>query len=266
MGLSLSAGLAVTAAVTAGAVVKGALGVGFPVVATPLAALVLDPETAVVALVLPSLVMNGLQAWQGRRFLSASDPLVRLLIPTLGTVVVGTVVGAYLLVALPTRAIAALVGASVMAYAILALLGVPMSLPPHRVRVTGAIVGFASGVLGGATGFFGLLLILYFAMLTLDKAKLPAIFSIVLVFGVVPQILSYVALGLLTGERLALSAIALVPAAVGFVIGSDLRGRMSAAGFALAIRITLLSVGAVLVWRAAAPWISHVLRGLGVGR
>lgn len=264
MAISLTAGLVVAASVAVGGVVKGALGVGFPVVATPLIALVLDPETAVVAIVMPSLLMNGVQAWQGRRSLAATDPLVRLLVPTLGTIVVGTVVGAYLLVVLPTRAIAALVGVSVMIYATVSLFGIPVAVPAHWLRASGALVGFASGVLGGATGFFGLLLILYFSMLTLDKAKLPALFSIVLVFGVVPQILSYVTLGLLTGERLALSAVAVLPAAVGFAIGTDLRDRMSQAAFALAIRLALLSVAAVLVWRAVEPSLSHVIRWFAV--
>jgi len=264
MAISLTAGFVVAAAVAVGAVVKGALGVGFPVVATPLIALVLDPETAVVAIVIPSLFMNAMQAWQGRRLLTARDPLFRLLVPTLSTVVVGTIVGAYILVILPTRTIAALVGGSVMIYAAVSLLGIPVAVPAHRVHAIGALVGFASGVLGGATGFFGLLLVLYFSMLTLDKEKLPALFSIVLVFGVVPQIVSYVALGLLTRERLALSAVAVLPAAVGFVIGTDLRGRMSQAVFAQAIRLTLLSVGTVLVWRAVEPSVSFVTRWFAI--
>jgi uncharacterized membrane protein YfcA len=140
-----------------------------------------------------------------------------------------------------------------------------MTLPAHRLRATGAVVGFASGVLGGATGLFGLVLVLYVSMLTLDKAKLPALFSIILMFGVVPQIGSYMSLGLLTSERLALSAAAVLPAALGFAIGTSLRHRMSQAVFALAIRIMLLSVGAVLVWRAAAPSVSHLIRSIGGG-
>ena len=170
-----------------GGVVKGALGMGFPIVATPLLTLVLGPETAVVGIVVPSLMMNVAQAWQGRRFLAATDPVVRLLVPTLVTIVLGTVVGAYLLVTLPARAIAAVVGVSVMLYAIVSLRSAAVAVPPRHLRSIGILVGFASGVLGGATGFFGLPLIVLFSSLTLDKAKLPALVSIVLLCGVAPR-------------------------------------------------------------------------------
>lgn len=39
---------------------------------------------------------------------------------------------------------------------------------------------------------------------------------------------------------------------------------MSQAAFALAIRIALLSVGAVLVWRAVEPSVSHLIRWFAV--
>jgi uncharacterized membrane protein YfcA len=260
--LSPTTALVAAGAVVLGGVVKGALGMGFPIVATPLLTLVLGPEIAVVGIVVPSLMMNVVQAWQGRRFLVAADPVVRLLVPTLVTIVVGTVVGAYLLVTLPTRGIALVVGVSVMLYAIVSLRGVAVTVPPRHLRATGILVGFAGGVLGGATGFFGLPLILLFSSLTLDKAKLPALVSIVLLCGVAPQIASYVALGLLTGELLALSTLALVPATVGFVLGTALRRRMSQAVFALAIRLALLTIGAGLAGRAAGPHVSRILAWL----
>jgi hypothetical protein len=165
-------------------------------------------------------------------------------------------VGAYLLVALPTRAIAAVVGVSVMLYAIVSLRGVALAVPSCHIEAAGVLIGFASGVLGGATGFFGLPLIVLFSTLTVDKAKLPALVSIVLLCGIVPQIASYVALGLLTGELVALSTLALVPATAGFVLGTALRRRMSQAAFALAIRLALLTVGAGLAGRAAFAWLT----------
>jgi hypothetical protein len=242
--------------VALGGIVKGALGMGFPIVATPLLTLVLGPETAVVGIVVPSLLMNVAQAWQGRRFLVASDPVVRLLAPTLVAIVLGTVVGAHLLVALPARAVAAVVGVSVMLYALVSLRGVALTVPARHIMAAGSVVGFASGVLGGATGFFGLPLIVLFGSLTLDKAKLPALVSIVLLCGIAPQILSYLALGLLTGELLALSTLALVPATAGFVLGTALRRRMSQSAFALAIRLALLAIGAGLAGRAALAWLT----------
>src|SRR5206468_11791832 len=58
--------LGVTALLAAGAVllaafIKGAIGFGFPTLGTPLLSLVMDVKAAVVVLILPNIVMDGLQ-------------------------------------------------------------------------------------------------------------------------------------------------------------------------------------------------------------
>ena len=47
------------------AFVKGAVGFGFPTVATPILALSMDVKAAVAILILPNLVMDGIQAGRG---------------------------------------------------------------------------------------------------------------------------------------------------------------------------------------------------------
>src|SRR5260370_27969463 len=49
------------AAVVAAALIKGAIGFGFPSLATPQLSLVVDVKTAVVLLILPNIVMDGIQ-------------------------------------------------------------------------------------------------------------------------------------------------------------------------------------------------------------
>ncbi|MGH7350456.1 MAG: sulfite exporter TauE/SafE family protein, partial [Candidatus Rokuibacteriota bacterium] len=49
------------AVVLLAAFVKGAIGFGFPSLGTPLLSLVVDVKTAVVVLILPNIVMDGIQ-------------------------------------------------------------------------------------------------------------------------------------------------------------------------------------------------------------
>jgi uncharacterized membrane protein YfcA len=49
------------AVVLVAAFIKGAIGFGFPSLATPLLSLVVDVKTAVVLLILPNIVMDGIQ-------------------------------------------------------------------------------------------------------------------------------------------------------------------------------------------------------------
>src|SRR5262249_24577181 len=69
------------------ALVKGAIGFGFPTLGTPLLALVIDVKTAVAVLVIPNMVMDGLQ-------LRRSGPIgdsPRRLAPLLVFSMIGTV-------------------------------------------------------------------------------------------------------------------------------------------------------------------------------
>src|ERR671923_102278 len=81
--------------------VKGTAGLGFPTLATPLLSLAIDVKTAVVLLILPNIVMDGLQF--ARR--GAPTATIRRLLPLLIGGAIGTVIGTRLLVVLPARAV-----------------------------------------------------------------------------------------------------------------------------------------------------------------
>src|SRR5690349_23271083 len=100
------------AVVLAAGFIKGAIGFGFPSLATPLLSLVVDVKTAVVLLILPNIVMDGIQF--ARR--GAPTAMIRRLAPLLVAGAVGTVIGTRLLIVLPTRAVLLLLGAFVVAF------------------------------------------------------------------------------------------------------------------------------------------------------
>src|SRR5438094_747350 len=83
------------AAVMAAAFVKGSIGFGFPVLGTPLLSLVLDVKSAVVILILPNIVMDGLQFIRN----GAPVAVVKRFAVLLMFGAVGSVIGTRLLVA-----------------------------------------------------------------------------------------------------------------------------------------------------------------------
>jgi uncharacterized protein len=237
-----------TAAVIAGAVwlaalIKGTLGLGFPPVATPLVATVVGAQAAVVSLAVPSFLQNVTQAWAGRAHLRQW----RALTPLLVTMVIGALAGAYLLTVLPVHLTEFLVGFAIVVYAVLALFRIEPNIPPHLIRITGALVGLAAGLLGGATGIYAPILALYLATLRLDKEQFAATISLVFLVGQIPQLATYLALGLFTADRLLLSALVIPPVVVGFAIGTAVRSRISQRSFALGVRLALLVIGLRLV-------------------
>src|SRR6266851_3676736 len=109
------------------AFVKGAIGFGFPALGTPLLSLVVDVKTAVVVLILPNIVMDGIQFARRGTLLST----VRRFWVLLAAGAVGVVLGTRALVLLSPQAATLILGAFVLGYVALNATGLAPRVPAH---------------------------------------------------------------------------------------------------------------------------------------
>src|SRR5262245_41223585 len=153
------------AVVMAAGLVKGAIGFGFPSLATPLLSLVTDVKTAVVVLILPNIVMDGVQ------FVRRGAPIatVRRFGVLLAAGAVGTVVGTRLLVALSARSATLVLGAFILVFVALAVSGAAPRVAPRWEPWVSPAAGLVAGLVGGITNVPGTPLVMYFHALGLDK-------------------------------------------------------------------------------------------------
>ncbi len=93
--------VAVAAVFLLASFVKGTTGMGFPLIATPMVALLVDIKTAYAVLVLPNILMDMLQILRGR----LPWALWRRLFWLLGTTVVGVFLGTRILISVPERVV-----------------------------------------------------------------------------------------------------------------------------------------------------------------
>ncbi len=150
--------------------VKGTAGLGFPTLATPLLSLAVDVKTAVALLILPNIVMDGIQF--ARR--GAPTETIRRLLPLLIGGAIGTVVGTRLLVVLPTRTVLLLLGGFVVAFVALNATRFSPRLPRTWEPWAGPVAGFVAGVVGGVTNVPGTPLAMYFYALGMSKTDFLA--------------------------------------------------------------------------------------------
>jgi len=231
--------------VFAAAFVKGAIGFGFPTLGTPLLALVVDVKTAVAVLVIPNLVMDGLQ-------LRRQGPLgatPRRLAPLLVFTMLGTIVGTKLLVALSGRTATLILGVFVLGFVLLNLARFSPRVPAGWERLLAPPVGLAAGVMGGITNSPGTALALYFVALGMDKREFVR--SIAFTFLVVKavQLASLGWYGLL-GWTLVLGSLGLTAAALaGFGLGVRVQDRLDQRAFNRGVLVFLATLGVWLVVR-----------------
>jgi uncharacterized membrane protein YfcA len=238
MTFTISLALAVLGVIFA-AFVKGITGMGFPIIAVPIAAQFLDPQTTVVALTIPAFLMNVIQMIQGE----LSYALLRRLRPTISMAIPGSIVGTALLAKAPGTLIIGILGVIVTLYAALSIWRLQVVIQPSREKQIGAVVGFGAGLMGGATSMFAPPIVIFLTALRLPKGSFVSAVALCLIAGQIPQLIGLIAFRLLTGPRLTIAALACLVSAGGFMAGMHLQQAISQQVFAKVVLVLLLLVG-----------------------
>ena len=233
------------AAVLLAAFIKGAIGFGFPTLGTPLLSLVTDVKTAVVVLIVPNIVMDGLQL---RRLGTPLAPARRFSV-LLVCGAVGTFLGTRLLVVLSPRTSTLILGAFILVFVALHATAVAPRVSPRWERWLSPVVGFLAGLVGGITNVPGTPLVIYFHALGLPKHEFVASVAFTFVVYKLMQLGVVAWYGLLPwsliGPSLFLTAVALAA----FVLGLKVQDRLDQRTFNRAVLVFLAALGLWLVAR-----------------
>ncbi|HWP35765.1 MAG TPA: sulfite exporter TauE/SafE family protein [Thermodesulfobacteriota bacterium] len=228
--------------------VKGTVGSGFPLLATPVLAAVVDPQTTVVAISIPAFVMNLLQ-------LKGDEPVGRLLVRHrrfLGPAALGTLGGAYLLKTLDPAVLRIGLGLLVLGWVGITSVRLPVAMPPARERWLAPLLGLFNGLIGGASGIFFPLLAIYLLALGLSKRAFVQAISLAYSLQQAVQLAAAAAIGLVTLPRLAVALAVSVLGAAGFALGWLAQGRIHEARFRQLVRLLLVVSALQLLYRGAA--------------
>lgn len=206
------------AALTAGGVLKGATGAGFPVIAVPVIALAYDVPTAVVVMVLPSLFANVWQAWRYRVYLPQTGFAWRFAIAGL----VGAVAGTLLLTRVPGPALMLTVAGLLGFYILSRLVRPGWGLAPEVARRLAVAAGLTAGTLQGATGISAPVSLSFLNACRLPRPVFVATVSLFFSASTTSQIGALALSGVLTPAGLAGSAGALAVILASMPLGERL--------------------------------------------
>lgn len=228
------------------AIVKGAVGFGFPLIATPIISTVWDARHAVLVIALAGFVNNlGITLRGG-----GSRQTFRRFIPTLAGLVVGTVAGALLLASVDPNLLALVVGAAAVAFGLISLLKPDLAVPLHLERYLALPMGLFGGLLGGSTGIFAPALASYTHALKLSKREFVFFLNLLYLVGTGVQVLSYWRLGLFDLTVMVVALLGCVPNFFGVSIGIRLQDRINPIRFRRLVVMVILISGVSLVVRS----------------
>ncbi|MEM7293599.1 MAG: sulfite exporter TauE/SafE family protein [Pseudomonadota bacterium] len=234
-------------ALLCGGFIKGAMGVGTPLLTVPMMAMVLPPQTAIVIMAIPVVVANVVQFAQAER----SFDVVQRFWPMFVSILIGVIVGTKILIEIDENTLLVVVGLAVIAFALLQLSSFRLSLTESMIKPAGVLFGTGAGLIGGLSSFLGPLMIIYMISIpNLSKDKFVSSISFLYISGVVPWAIVLYLLGLLRGDIFYLSAIATIPVALGLFFGQQIRRFISESFFKKLIVAILVVSGLSMLWRA----------------
>jgi len=243
--------LGVTACFLLAGAVKGVIGIGLPVVAMGLLGLIMPTVQAAALLVLPSFVTNVWQMVAGPSLL----PIVRRLFTMQLCMFLGTFAGIGFLTRSSAALGSAMLGAVLVAYAVVGLLAVRFTVRRSFEPWLSPIVGLLTGLLTGATGVFVVPAVPYLASLRLEKEELIQAFGFSFTMSTVALGVGLAASGAFAALWGGNSIFALVAALVGMLVGQRIRSRLQPEVFRRWFFVGLLLIGLYMLIRTLrAAW------------
>lgn len=235
--------LTIVAMLVLAGMAKGLIGVGMPIVAVPLLNLVVDLPVTVAILSIPLIISNVPQALEG-------DPIgmvFRRLKPVVLGLVVGVVIGVYLLATIRIGLLKPLVGAILIVVVTLMLLSPHIVVAPKYENYVGPLAGLVGGVLGGLAALAGPFVFIYILALGLSKNRFVQYSSMYLVVASTLLTLTLGGFGALGLADALISTCAVIPIMVGMRLGTGLRAFVSPPMFRRLILVVVMVSGVHLV-------------------
>ena len=239
--------LVVVAASALGAFVKGVTGMGYPLLAVPLLALVVGVTDAVVLVAAPNLAANAYLCWEARAARGEARDLGRLV----GWGILGAAVGTVALVQLPEAPLLLALAATIVAFVVQFVRQPELRIDPATSHRWSPAAGAVAGLFQGAVGVSGPVVATWLHGYRLPKATY--VYAVTLIFGVsgAVQLVVLLGQGAMTAERAVAAAVAAVPVALMIPVGIRLRDRLDGPAFERAVLAVLVLAAASLVVRVA---------------
>jgi uncharacterized membrane protein YfcA len=224
--------------------VHGLLGLGFPLIATPLVAMATGIKTAVIIVVVPTLVIVIAAIVVGGRFMPTIREWWRMPI----WMAIGGVTGANIYLVADAAPLTLLLALAILIYLSLDFLGHGQSklIADHRHKF-GAVFGFFGGFFEGSVNIAAPPLLIYFLSLGLAPAMLVKALNLCFFTGKSAQLSTLMIAGNVTiGTWLAVLPLSVVGVGT-LLIGMRIRDRVDALTYRRWLKIALCAMAAILI-------------------
>ncbi len=226
--------------------VHGALGLGFPMVATPIIAVFLDVKLAILITLLPTAVVNVASIRSQNGFTSVVEKYWPLAIACL----VGAMAGAYVLTVADASAFRLLLALLILIFLWTQYRG---RLPRHWFTTFPFTVligmGLLAGFAAGTTNVMVAILIIYFVSMGIQRSEMVSAMNLCFLIGKICQIVVFFAAGLMNFVLLIKTLPLALTAFVALKYGQKIGDQIPQQRYTALLRFLLAALAVVLLWQ-----------------
>lgn len=234
--------LAIIAIILVSGLVHGTLGLGFPMVATPLLATMMDIRSAILITLLPTMAVNIASIARSQSPLTNT----RHFLPLVGFALIGTVVGSGLLAVVDPAPFRLLLAGLIVLY-LMDNLRLSRQWLESNSLMAMLLFGLGSGFAAGTTNVMVALLIIYFLSLETPRTTMVPVLNACFLTGKLSQIVVLAVAGLVS-LQLVFETMPLALAAVAaLLVGQQLSERIEVSTYRKWLRQLLLLLAIILV-------------------
>jgi uncharacterized membrane protein YfcA len=229
--------------VSAAGLVHGALGLGFPMIATPLVAMLTDVRSAILIVLAPTLAINVVNILRGGRW----GQSIGRFWPLAAYAGLGSVAGSQLLVVSDPAPYKLLLAAMILLYLNVNRLGLPMAWVRAHPRRATAVFGCLGGFLAGTVNVMVPVLIIFSLELGLAPVVMIQVFNFCFLVGKLAQAAVLAHAGVLTATVVTASLPLLAIAVASLLTGMALRDRFDPETYRRWLKRVLLAIAVMLI-------------------
>lgn len=244
---------AIGAVIVVAALAHGVVGFGFPMISTPVVAMMVDMKTAILVTVLPNILVNLTSILRGGNWRASIGQHWQMAI----YVLLGTLLGTRVLIGSDPEPLKLLLAASIVLFLLQERIRqLDFSWIARHPRMSGVVVGLVAGFLSGAVNVAVPPLVIYFMALGLASVAMTQILNLCFIVGKTTQLASLGVSGHVGAASFALTAPLAVLAVAVLSLGMRLQRGMSQEMYRSLLRKALWIMAIILVGQV----LFHYLR------
>ena len=218
------------------ALIHGSIGFGFPMLATPLLALVTKIQSAIIITLIPTLLVNIVSIASEGGFRDA----LRWHLPLSLLAMAVSAIGTLILIFSNSQIFEALLSLAIFVYLLAGQIKFNFAWVHQRPFLSRVIFGLTAGILGGLTNVMAPVLIIYSLESKHTKSETIQAANSCFMFGKTIQLLIFAMHGQFNAGVLSMSAVMLIVVSLALYLGIGLRKKIDADAYQGVLRVVLL--------------------------